>query len=178
MIEKVAVTIDPGLGGTGYAFWNWKTFQRNVRNRNGSDIQNQYATPMLTDSGTIKAGGGSWEYRCGSIILRLQTLIRNPDLSIKYVLVEGQAYFESGKGQASAKTGSLIKLVHMAGAIHGMCTANIIAHKIVPVTWKGQLNDRKVASRVRAVIKRPFNTSHEVDAVGIGLFLQGAAFQT
>lgn len=100
------------------------------------------------------------------------------------VALEWPRYFESASGEMVAKRGDLCKLAYCAGA-YGRVAVGSFGCKLclVPVNeWKGQLPKPIVEWRIVECLG-PKNIaalgikSHAWDAVGIGLYLRGVAFQ-
>lgn len=99
------------------------------------------------------------------------------NLDIQHVYCEYPAYFEKGRGAIAAAQGDLVKLACSVGAIITACDFAEIPLTFVEVMkWKGTMSKHATKQRI---IRRLSNvdlsgiTSHEWDAVGIGLFVRG-----
>lgn len=147
-------SIDPGLGGTGVAIWQYDKF-RDAASPN----------PMLTKSLTDKHYEGYYR--------KLQQIFL--EYGVKAILIENQAFMTgSVVGNASAKTGSVVKLAHFTGMVMGLCMQYGINHYLVDVSaWKGQLPKKVTWDRMRAAGYTGDAKSHAMDAVGIGMWAQG-----
>lgn len=91
--------------------------------------------------------------------------------------LEWPAFFESPTGQASARSESLVKLACAVGWVAAYLDVRDIDNTFVPVNqWKGQLTKPAVERRIKAILGadacKEF-TSHDWDAVGIGLYAKG-----
>lgn len=160
--------VDPGLNGTG-----WAVFDR----KDGS-----ITPPIASGSISVERNKHPWWTEAHNIA----GLVKNQ--CSRYgcfcVYVELPKFFESaGAGMSAARDGDLVKLAVLTGLIFGTCTAPPGNGKIVPVViadWKGQLPKDICNARVLKKIQAKFpkwkpttNTTHELDAVGIGLFVKG-----
>lgn len=95
------------------------------------------------------------------------------------VYVEQPAFMETaGKGLSAARDGDLVTLSALFGMIAGRLTdgrANLFCPVIIS-TWKGSMSKDITATRVKNKLpswKPATGTSHEIDAVGIGLHCKG-----
>lgn len=89
------------------------------------------------------------------------------------VFIEEPQFFDSFRGVTSARDGALGKLIFFFGRFWQITKDLGFNPVAVPIPqWKGQLNKSQVQERVRRAIDQTY-TSHECDAVGIGLFLRG-----
>ncbi len=87
---------------------------------------------------------------------------------------------EGGKGMVTARSGSLVKLISLYGAILG-ASSGPGSFQFVPVhiaDWKGQcpkdIIKHRVLKRLSPLGWQPTTgTTHEMDAVGIGLYIKG-----
>jgi len=148
------MTIDPGLGGTGVAIWDAEAFNKRdalpvwhkAFRKNGLDKYLQEFTELIEWYGITK------------------------------VWIENAHYHGTGsaKGQMVAQTGGLVKLAKFIGALQGLCYSLKVQIKTVDVPeWKGQLPKDVVNMRILRVWPECDCTTHDWDAVGIGLYLQG-----
>lgn len=160
------VSVDPGVDGSGWALW-------------------PFGQNKPCDSGSVEPEGGrceAWSWRCASLVTALASAVRsavrnNPGAEPAYIFLEEPQFFE-GRGLAAARHGSLVKLSLVAGmTADRLSTAWNAVVQWVPVRqWKGNLPKAIVECRVRARLpgwKPATGKTHEVDAVGIGLFVRG-----
>ncbi len=165
-------TIDPGLTGTGWALWSGKTFDKVVP---------PIASGGMTPSWKNPEGDElPWQYCVAQfahrIVFDLRKRFNKREVGLFYI--EEPAFMEGGKGMVTARSGGLLKLMSLYGAILGAASGPG-CFQVVPVRvaeWKGQTPKDIIARRV---MKRLPNlqlttkASHEMDAVGIGLYLKG-----
>ena len=142
------LTIDPGLSGTGWAYWdrNWK----------------------LIRHGVIKPPAKhTWEQKMQFIIQILESHVY--ELGLNQAYVEFPSFFQSTGGQVTARSGALVKLSSLVGAIMFTFSA-----KPVRVNeWKGQLPKEIIIKRIKRILPNVKAKSHDWDAIGIGLYLRG-----
>lgn len=155
------MTVDPGSEGTGWALWKAHLAEN--------------MSLILVDSGVISfPGERDWLRKCAKIASHLKNLVKTHGVSRVYC--EEPRFLESRKGHVAARSDSLVKLAHIVGMFHG-----VVMHHgmffLVPLEWKGQLDKKKVQERIKKVLGLEFK-SHDADAVGIGLYLSGQAFQS
>jgi hypothetical protein len=165
-------TIDPGLDGTGWALWSGKDFGNLV-----TPIASGGMRPVWTNPEGEEL---PWQYCVAQFASRIVNDLRNRfskrDVGLFYI--EEPAFMEGGKGMVTARSGALLKLMSLYGALLGVASGPGCFH-VVPVRvaeWKGQTPKEIIARRV---LKRLPNlslatkASHEMDAVGIGLYVKG-----
>lgn len=147
----VFMTVDPGLGGTGYATWS--------------------ASWELLSTGILRSRKETLQDRCDDIANQLSLKLKTSQ--IREVYVEFPAVFGSAGGQVTAGSGALVKLVILVGWIS--CTINRYASvEYVKVnSWKGQLPKDVVWARILKKLPGCKAESHALDAVGIGLHVSG-----
>lgn len=152
--KNIFLAVDPGLNGTG-----WVVFK-------GTDKK-------FIHNGVITFGGKDWQQKAINIAHRLCNICLDND--IRNIFIEYPAYFDSAAGSMVAKKGDLLKLTFLVGVITGFLEPKQTI--LVPVNkWKGQLPKFVVANRVKDIVgPKLFNKlkSHDIDACGIGLFIQG-----
>jgi hypothetical protein len=156
------ITIDPGLGGTGWATWN--RFERK-----------RLTAP--NDSGSIPAPSADlsmWR-RIDCILTQIQ-MVCHRELVFE-VIVECPQFFEGGRGLAAARDGDLVSLSILAGAILAVATRKSESGHLVTVNeWKGNMSKELTRERVSSKLpdyRLRTNTTHESDAVGLGLYVKG-----
>ena len=152
-------SIDPGLGGTGWAFWE---------------------DGRLMHVGIVhdRAKDDTLAARCEGIVRQLDTQM--PVIDDKFVnivmVIEMPQHMASAKGIA-AQAGSVYKLAFLVGYIaNAFNDFEVIV--TTPMEWKGQLPKDVVQQRVirrlgvRTCVKHNIR-SHAWDAVGLGLWANG-----
>ena len=85
--------------------------------------------------------------------------------------------FIQGRYEVNA-SGDLVKLCICAGMIAGRLSASCNLKPIRIIDWKGQLSKELTLARVKLALSKrgatlAGTTTHEADAVGIGLYLLG-----
>lgn len=159
------ITIDPGVKGTGIAFWDEKKFLKGVPKLLHCEILSWSRTK-------------EWKGRVEQIIWKFDTLVRywRPSLGV----IELPAFFGDAGGTMVAARGDLVKLTYCAGSLAGCLYAHKIAVRaITPMAWKGQLSKEQMERRMRRDFPVLFEganppKSHALDAVGLGLYAMGA----
>jgi hypothetical protein len=149
------MTVDPGLNGTG-----WVVFQ---------NMQD----PRFRANGVINIRNGDWDSRAIDIACEIYAIAC--ELEVRKIYCEYPAYFDSAAGQMVAKRGDLLKLTFLVGCLKGI--SHPMRFSLLPVnTWKGQLPKEVVKKRIQRILGDDLCKrlkSHDVDACGMGLFLQG-----
>ena len=91
---------------------------------------------------------------------------------------EEPQFFEGGRGIVTARGGSLVKLCLLAGMIAGRLSVTMHTVRLVPVRdWKGSCPKDVMEPRILRKLKgwNPVTgTTHELDAVGLGMYIRGA----
>lgn len=147
------ISIDPGLSGTGWAVWERRT---------------------LKASGSVSQRGDDWYVRATAIADKVNTIAAD--------WVVTKAFFElpqfiQGRYEVNA-SGDLVKLCVTTGLIMGRLPAIVVVEPVRVIDWKGQLSKELTLTRVSVALstrgyKLQTATTHEVDAVGIGLYKLG-----
>lgn len=178
------LTIDPGLLGTGYAFWeSLPTYNYHVQQgvtypkafypyKTGSIYIPDKIS--LEDSFIQRSMQYSYE-----IIRVLQVNLNITELDT--IVIEFPQIWQTGKSMASALDGKLFKLVFLIGVLcktfNGYNKINAFIPKIVtvfPNEWKGQLPKEIVINRIKKQLPSLERIgNHEGDAIGMGLAIQG-----
>lgn len=152
------ITVDPGLGGTGYAVFN---------------SEGPGAVPPA-DFGVLHARRGDWRARAHSL-RRAFWAECQVHVPIQRIVIEFPELFaSSAKSTASASKGNLFQLTYLVGLL-GAVAADYTGEPpelITPRQWKGQLPKEVVIRRMLRAYGHEYS-SHAADAVGIGLHLQG-----
>lgn len=153
--NKYFVTIDPGSEGTGIAFFNGKLH------------------PKATQS--ISSDKIMWRDKCDDIMYRIEAfLLKWAKENSVIVYCESPQFFETARGLTAARSDALAKLTTLYGRIWQL--TRHLACPFQPLDigkWKGQLNKQQTEQRVFKILAQTYKTSHETDAVAMGLFLKG-----
>jgi len=142
---KNTLTVDPGFGGTGWAFWK------------GDD------SPL---TGVFKP-----EDLMNGFALFDDLLTRmKPELAI---IEDCEVWGGSGKSVAAVNSGALFVLQALLGGYAGICFSHGIAFQFIKAKkWKGQLPDTAVDKRIFRINGQKYR-HHESSAVGIGFSIAG-----
>jgi len=166
VIEGV-LFVDPGLGGTGYAFFEWI---------NTAAKPSKVEKPSL--SGVIKAPRNeAWDNRVWSYCVRFSGILSS--LPVKEVVIEFPELFSgSAMSQASAGKGDLFKLTYLIGGLADRAReyTGRLPILMIPRDWKGQLPKDVVIKRIGKTYGDDYMNQindHEADAIGMGLSAQG-----
>jgi hypothetical protein len=150
------LTIDPGLGGTGWA------------------LLPQVGEPIA--HGVFKATKGHWADRATDLADALAEMLRD-----RCFCDDDECYMEfpelfpgSAVSYAATQQGDLFKLVYLIGKLSRVVTSfsGKEPKLILPRSWKGQLPKDVVIRRIRALWPDCKATSHDADAVGMGMMIQ------
>jgi hypothetical protein len=154
VVRCMIATVDPGVSGLGWAVWNDEQLEA---------YGNIYADKRYT----------TWTARASEIELkfRQEVLLKYP---LKKVYIEFPEYQTGATGHAANVKGDVLILACLIGFLGCSCLSMAIPWIPVLVSdWKGQLKKEIVELRIRKVIPDLKAKSHAVDAIGIGLWLQG-----
>lgn len=168
-----ALFVDPGLGGTGWAFFE----AISTKAEKGREIRPSASGVLKVPKPAIE--GGSWLHHSAAVAAAFQGLLAayHPRL---VVLEQPGVWSGSAKSYASAatgtdgETGDLFKLSYLVGQL-GWATKlvlGIFPVLVMPYEWKGQLSKELVKERLEAYGIEA--REHEADAVGMGMAAQGA----
>lgn len=152
------LTVDPGLGGTGLAFWD--------------DDPAPYHTAVLKRIPLAPLDMEAWLAQAFSITERFGAMVRA--YQPVHVAIEGQAIWDNtATAYAAAKRGDVLKLAVLAGMLAGRAYQNgAVVSFLSPARWKGQLPKRTVIARIKRKLGVTY-PDHIADAVGMGLYLRG-----
>lgn len=135
-------------------------------------IGSAVSTIVILDSGTIITPE---EYKDVNLVKRIYfnlEMLNSLDLDVDNVIIEQPENWGAYKSMASSRSGSLLKLELLTGAIVGYTLALLedpTAVVLVPVSkWKGQLPKHVTQKRMEKKYNCKFGTNDESDAVGIG----------
>ena len=152
----VKLFIDPGLEGTGYAF---------------------FSGDKLLDSGAVylykKELYKDWIDKSFIMSDLMKSRTAALEEYIQEISIEFQKLFSgSAKSHASVSSGDLFKLTFYTGVLsktlqdkHPRAELKLIP----PDAWKGNLNKKALEKRVKRVYTDMKFSNHELDAVGMGL---------
>lgn len=157
-VKSNVLFVDPGLGGTGWAFFD--TFTK---------------SPPI-DWGVLRRPEGDWTIRARDIARGFKSVVS--DKIVYHVVIEMPSMWSgSAQSHASTVSGDLFKLAFLVGSIaqwFACHRADLQLTLISPQEWKGQLPKELVIKRI---VKRFPNldmiANHEADAIGMGLACQG-----
>jgi len=164
---KSAIFVDPGIMGTGWAFFQELTTL-------GDSVDVPYAT------GVVRAAkkGARWDARAGDICSTMSGVFRA--LEVRVIVIEFPELWATGKSYTSAAgrrrgPGDLFKLTFLIGGL-GQVARQQTGTKpvlVMPREWKGQLPKKVVIGRIAKRIPGLNPEDHEADAIGMGLAAQG-----
>lgn len=153
------LSIDPGLGGTGWAYWGDRS------------------APAVVGIVRDTARDDLLSVRCHELCDKLWTAI--PSRRFRSIVIELPQHMASAAGIA-AQAGAVYKLAFLVGAMSLFFTISTYGtvYVVNPADWKGQLPKNIVQQRIQArlgmrVCQRLNIRSHAWDAVGIGLWAVG-----
>lgn len=155
---KYLIFIDPGISGTGYAVW--------------SKFRFKYYTPVITNiHGIINKKDVNIQ------LDKFKTLIKS-FIPCKVYIEDAAFMTGSVKGQAAAKTGSVVKLSQYIGRLQQICADLDCETELISVMkWKGTLPKKVVWDRIFKVLPDLKAKSHALDAIGLGLWKMGVINQ-
>lgn len=148
------MTVDPGFGGTGWAFWRGDKFPITgcIREKKKNKIASE-------------------EDRLSFMWSNFKALLATYK-PIKCYL-ERPEFWNSAHGMVSASSGSLLFLQGLTAGYAQVCQQDLIEFKLIPPRlWKGQLDKVAVAFRVLRINKTKY-PNHITDAVAMGFSLMG-----
>ena len=161
-IERV-VFIDPGLGGTGWAFFE------SIKTKTIKAVK-------PTDSGVFTPKRSAlWESKVSSACSWFDGFCSSVEPSV-VVLEFPELWTTSAISIASAEKGDLFKLTYLIGGLGEVArrAGGLSPVLITPKGWKGQLPKDAVIRRIkRRLPGLPKIRNHEGDAIGMGLAAQG-----
>jgi len=172
------LSIDPGLGGTGWATWddsNWGGWVDNVGPEACGDWQVMGSVNRSKD----------WLERAYILSDKFEQWLWNNFIAdrssdrIVRCYIEFPIFYDDAGGHMCAKKGNLGKLYCLIGMLVAVCRRWSIPVELIKVPdWKGQLPKPVVFERMERLLgpevcaKFPKST-HAWDAIGIGLYAKG-----
>jgi hypothetical protein len=154
------ISVDPGIGGTGIAVWKGST---------------------LKESFAISPRGKNWKDKSEDLVFRLSDEIDLSDGAVSVLIYEMPFidFQSSERSMISAAKQDVVKLCITAGMIAGSFLAWFPDANIFPIPvqrWKGQIpkivHQKRLQKRfARLGLKPSTSTTHEADAIGLGLFV-------
>lgn len=159
-----AVCVDPGLGGTGLAFW--KVLAKPQIGR----------PPAPIDTAVLRATGKKeWTERVADIGDNFWVVIK--EWKVLSCVFEFQSLWtDSATSMASAADGDLFKLTYLTGYLARVFQEftghSNTSYLVKPGEWKGQLSKGAIDRRIKRAIGMQYG-NHIADAVGIGLQVMG-----
>ncbi len=161
MSDRV-IFIDPGIGGTGYAIWFYGEFSS-------------------YESGDTLYGPNEYGIiNCKDVNVQLEKFKRMIAYFRPLLMYIEDAAFMTGslKGQAAARTGSVVKLAQYIGRLQQICQELRVTTELISVMkWKGTLPKKVVWDRIFKVLPDLKAKSHALDAIGLGLWKMGVINQ-
>lgn len=150
------LSVDPGIRGTGLAL-----FEQN----------NKYPKVVTCLTPEHKE---PWEKRFHWVCTMFEDFLIRHRPGECY-LEQPTFFAQSKEGLHAARSGDLVKLSMLAGALYWLAVANSIeVYTVLPSTWKWRNNKSKTHDKIRSLLPaltKRYN-EHEYDAIGIGLFAQ------
>ena len=158
------IFIDPGIGGTGWAFWK----ELNTHQKKPTILKSSGA---FTPKGRKINWDGKVEMICAYNHPKFNSL------DVKTVVIEfPEVWSGSVVSRTATDSGKLFKLVYLIGGIGEIVRRRNINLPILvtPKTWKGQLPKTVVIKRIKKIMPELITiANHEGDAIGMGLAAMG-----
>jgi hypothetical protein len=160
-VSKRQLFIDPGLGGTGWAFFTDGAF---------------------TNSGVLKPPSReSWQHQCHSLAGMLRGVIvacKAERVILEMPALWGGSATSYASATHHAKPGEpadLFKLTYLVGVLGDVAwqATSALPKLVHPEEWKGQLPKDAVKARIAKRLPDYDFGDHEADAVGMGLAERG-----
>lgn len=153
------LTIDPGLEGTGLAFW--------VGTR--KPITTTLCLNKLDKKEKFIVRAWKLTQMLETFCFRLQR--NNSPLPLETCYIEWPGFWGSSAiSNTAARKGDLGKLYGLSGMYaYVLQSRGVEVRLLTPQDWKGQLKNEAVVKRVQFINGTEYSTQHEYDAVGIGL---------
>lgn len=165
-IEQAVLFIDPGITGTGWAFFpEIKCSKKKKPTSICLLFQSGCFTPSKS-SGWQKSSSEIWSWFGGLLSIQQPKLV---------VIESPEAWLSSDKGLASLRHGDILKLMYLIGGM-----AHVLKQHNMPLPllvlareWKGQLPKKVMQQRLQGLIDNLKGLDeHEMDAIGMGIAAQ------
>ena len=152
--ESYIFSIDAGKAGTGYAVW--KTSQFGKRD------------PMYP------VENGVLQFKDVERLIRAFKQLVMQYTPSKAYIEDAALMMDSERGKVCAESGSLITFAKFIGRLEQVFAECYTSVEMVSVaSWKGTLSKEIIKQRIIRRLPRINCKSHDWDAVGIGLYVQG-----
>ncbi len=164
------IFVDPGLGGTGIAWW--EEIERMPAGK-------KYIKPDYTKALTVPAKYKHWQQRCEWYWKEFNDFCESYDPEV--IVMEFQdLWTNSDTSMAAGKKGDIFKLSFLTGGFIRTYVKEAerqyaragLWYLTLPGDWKGQLSKVAVDRRIKRLIGKTY-PNHVSDAVGMGLAYQG-----
>lgn len=151
------MSVDPGVSGTGVAIWKGRE---------------------LKDSFSIIPRGKSWKDKLEDLVFRIGDELDLPSFLALVYEMPFIDFTSSERSMISASKQDVVKLCLGAGMIAGAFLSwapNAHLYPIPVQEWKGQVpksvHQKRLQKRFRLLgLKPQTNTTHEADAIGLGIY--------
>jgi len=164
---KRGMFVDPGLGGTGWALFEWDTKSKKptppigtgvIRGPRGERWDNKVWSICRSFAGTVSA------------VHPVEVAFEMPEIWSGSAKSHASSTHKANKGEPS----DLHKLIFLIGGLAEVARekTNKIPILITVEDWKGQLPKKIVLKRLKSAFGVDYK-DHEGDAVGMGLSAQG-----
>ncbi len=161
------LTVDPGLGGTGWCLWPALC-----------EVKGDLCQ-MPSSWGVLNSSKKDWQDKSDDLWEQFSDLLA--EKNVYQVVIEMPELWTTGKSMASVTSGDLFKLVYLIGGmsrVSNITLSNFGESRppvmIKPREWKGQLPKDVVIARIKKLCPACSTIgNHEADAVGMGFALQG-----
>jgi len=151
------LALDPSVIHLGWAYMEW------------SSTWDAETLPVIHDSGCILAPD---EYKDTELVKRIGFMLEalhDLDVDVDIVIIEQPENWGAYKGMASSRSGSLLKLELLTGALVGWALTKCLEPKLIKVSqWKGQLSKNITQRRMEKKYNCKCQTNDESDAIGLG----------
>jgi len=157
------VLIDPGLTGSGIAYWENLLVASKSESPVGPTMHGVW----------MPKRGVQWRAKFDDCLRWIEDWIGMTDPNVIVCIEAPELWTGSAKSIASASSGKLLKLAYLVGGMVHVChQMELECVHLSPGDWKGQLPKEAMKKRVTRLLGCTFE-EHEYDAVGIGLSAMG-----
>lgn len=152
------LAVDPGIRGTGLAL-----FDRGEK------------APRLT-SNICPIHSDTWGKRLHYVLTLYEEFLYQHKPGEVFI-EQPEAWLNTKLGLMAARNGDLVKLAMITGALYWATVGfGADCNTVLPSQWKGRKSKDDVHSvilRLIPTLQKPKRTTHELDAVGLGLYAKG-----